>query len=173
VTDAPEKPNTSRAHSETVRLVLPYPISANRYWRPVQIRDKRTGKYRSQNVTTKEAKAYIDECGWRARTAGLHKPTPERIAVHLALHPARPQDWERRARKDPERWDDTVRCMDLGNCEKVAMDALNGIAWVDDKQIWDMHLVRGEPVENGSLVVTIRVIERADLLGHDLMELRR
>ena len=45
-------------------LTLPYPISSNRYWRPVNL-----GKHISI-VPTKEAKQYREQVGWIARGAG-------------------------------------------------------------------------------------------------------
>jgi crossover junction endodeoxyribonuclease RusA len=38
-----------------------------------------------------------------------------------------------------------VRCIDLGNAEKVLSDALQGIVYDDDKRIWAMHKARMEP----------------------------
>jgi crossover junction endodeoxyribonuclease RusA len=42
--------------------------------------------------------------------------------------------------------------MDLGNCEKVLSDALNGIAWLDDKQLRRIVLERCEPDDRGARV---------------------
>lgn len=146
--------DTSRLTDE-IHLVLPYPVSANRYWHPVNL-----GK-RLAMVPTKEAKAYKHECQLRAMLAGLRRPLTGRVALHLDLYPKRPQDWAKRAAKDPDYWDDDVLCIDLGNCEKVTSDALNGIAWKDDKQIWRMSKDRHEPDAYGArLVVTFRPLVR-------------
>lgn len=45
--------------------------------------------------------------------------------------------------------------IDLGNCEKVASDALNGVAWRDDKQLVGITLRLGESLPEGGLSVTI------------------
>ncbi len=135
-----------------VRLVLPYPISSNRYWRPVRIGNHIT------IVPTKEAKEYRKLVSALATRAGL-TPLPGRLAMSIRLHPNRPQDWAKRARKDPDGWADTVMCIDLGNCEKVLSDALNGVAWNDDKQLHRINLERAEPDEHGArVVVTIATI---------------
>lgn len=130
---------------EVLRLVLPYPISSNRYWRPVRIGNHIT------IVPTKEAKAYRSEVSTLA-TRAMVTPLAGRLAMTLRLFPNRPLDWAKRARKDPDTWADSVQCIDLGNCEKVLSDALNGIAWADDKQLHSIQLVRCEPDERGARV---------------------
>lgn len=126
-------------------LTLPYPPSANRYWRTAII-----GR-RAQTYPSAEAKAYREEVAWRARAIGC-TPIIGRVALTVRLYPHRPQDWQRRQRKDPETWDDTVQCIDLGNCEKVLSDALNGVAWVDDKQHRRIVLERMAPDDLGARV---------------------
>lgn len=145
-------------------LVLPYPVSANRYWRPVKLGE------RMAMVPTKEAKAYKAEVQHRAMLARCTRPLLGRIELHIDLYPARPQDWAKRERKDPDNWDDSVLCMDLGNCEKVLSDALNGLAWVDDKQIRRMVKTRHAPDEFGArVVVSFRAMPlRLRPLGHTM-----
>lgn len=134
-----------------ITLTLPYPISSNRYWRPVKL-----GAHISI-VPTKEAKAFREQVGYMARAAGCRSPLSGRIAVHLQLYPHRPQDWQARQRKHGAAWDDTVQCIDLTNAEKVLMDALNGIAFGDDKQVRRYSAERMEPDDKGARVVlTIR-----------------
>lgn len=133
-------------------LVLPYPVSANRYWRSFVPK----GGTRAITVPSDEARAYKEEVAWRARLAGIRVPLTGRVALHVKLFPARPQDWAKRTSKNPDGWDDDVRCIDLGNCEKVLCDALNRVAWDDDKQIRRMVLEREEPDDKGArLEVTI------------------
>ncbi len=140
-----------------IRLVLPYPVSANRYWRSFVPR----GSKRAVTVVSDEAKAYRIEVAKIAKAAGLRIPLDGRVELTLRLYPQRPQDWAKRAQRDPDTWDDDVRCIDLGNCEKVLEDALNGIAWVDDRQIRETHKFRCEPDEHGARVeVTIEPIKR-------------
>lgn len=141
----------------TIRLRLPYPISSNRYWRAVSMGP------RLAMVPTKEAKAYKEDVGWRARAAGVTRPLTGRVAIHVKLFPQQPKDHAKRAQKNPDTWDDDVRCIDLGNCEKVLSDALNGIAWEDDKQLHRITLERCEPDGEGRVELTITPFERPSI----------
>lgn len=153
-------------HVVVHRLVLPYPISANRYWATRVIPAKPPERKRAMAITyvTDEAKAYKQEVGYRALAAGIRKPLDGRIEVTIRLYPHRPLDWAKRARLDPDGWEDTVQCIDLGNCEKVLSDALNHIAWHDDKQHRRIVLERMEPDEFGARVeVIIRPLIKAPI----------
>ena len=129
-----------------IPLTLPYPPSANRYWRHGTI------KGRAAVFLSKEAKDYKAVVAHMAKAAGIRQPHPGRTALTIRLYPNRPQDWARRARRDPETWDDTVQCIDLGNCEKVLSDALNGVAWVDDRLHRRIVLERCEPDDRGARI---------------------
>lgn len=138
-----------------IRLTLQYPPSANRYWR-----HSARGGFAKVHLSA-EAKAYREDVAWRARLAGVTTPLAGRVALTVRLFPHRPQDWQRRQRKAPETWDDTVQCIDLGNAEKVLSDALNGIAWVDDKQHRRIVLERHAPDDHGARVeVEIEELDR-------------
>ena len=144
-------------------LTLPYPVSANRYWRAITIPG------RTMMAPTKEAKAYKEEVQLIARRAGLAKPMACRVELWLRLYPARPQDWAKRSALDPQGWDDSVRCIDLGNAEKVLSDALQGIVFDDDKQIWAMHKARMEPDGGPARVmVAIKAMPARQLAQQDL-----
>lgn len=87
-------------------LELPYPVSANRYWRRAGVR----------LYVSPEAKAYKEAAALAAKEAGLKVAEgPISLVIHLS-----PKNGI---------------CMDLDNCLKVAIDALNGVAYRDDKQI--------------------------------------
>lgn len=111
--------------SKPVVLTLPV-MSANKYWRPVHIGNHIT------IVPTKEAKQYKAEVQRIAIEAGVTEPIKGRIKLEIWLYPHRPLDWQKRQRQHGDAWSDTVQCIDLGNCEKVLSDALNGICFVDD-----------------------------------------
>ena len=130
-----------------ITLILPYPISANRYWATRVIKRKGAKFSSAMTYVTPEAERYKRDVAMLALAAGLRAPAVGRVALLIRLFPERPQDWARRARREPDTWDDTVRCIDLGNCEKVLSDALNGIAWADDKQLRRIVLERSEPDE--------------------------
>jgi len=137
-----------------ISLILPYPISANRYWRPVPI-----GKHVTI-VPTTEAKQYRKTVAQLCQAQGIVKAIPGRVAVTLKLYPHRPLDWKTRQRKHGADWDDTVQCIDLTNAEKVLLDALNGVAFEDDKRIWRYSAERMEPDGEARVILTIAPIAR-------------
>ena len=119
-----------------ITVTLPMPVSANRYWAHRSLDSKGAGKARAITYVTEDARAYRKTVAWLMMKAGMRKPFPGRVAMHLKVYPHRPLDHEKRKRKDPLYWADTVRRMDLGNHRKTLEDALNGIAYRDDKCIW-------------------------------------
>lgn len=124
-------------------MMLPYPISANRYWRT----------FRGRNVRSSEAMAYkaeVQEIAAECMTSILEGC----VSVKLVLHPVLPQDAARRAKKDP-RWGLSVRRIDIDNAQKVALDALQGIAYHNDRQITNLSIRLGIPVEGGGLSVSV------------------
>ena len=101
---------------DAIRLVLPYPPSANSYWR------------HAKGVTylSREAKDYrkvVALIGANCR--------PLRGPIRLTAYVYRPR-----------------RIGDLGNCEKVLSDALQGIAFEDDAQVVEQHLYRHDDKAN-------------------------
>ena len=144
----------------TISLTLPYPVSANRYWRSFVPR----GHSRAIVTLSDEAKAYKQRVQYLAVAAGLRQPFNRRVQIGIRLFPARPQDYAKRAAKDPMGWDDSVQCIDLDNANKVLLDALKGIAVVDDG--WPVRRIvseRMEPDEHGArveLTITPLVVEK-------------
>ncbi|HXI15179.1 MAG TPA: RusA family crossover junction endodeoxyribonuclease [Chloroflexota bacterium] len=109
-----------------VNVTLPYPPSSNRYWRT-----DRGGRPHLSD----EAKAYKLDVLLFAVAAGLR---PLEGPVRLTLTIFRPR-----------------RAGDLSNRIKILEDALNGIAWGDDKQIVELHAYRKEDKTNPRAEVTI------------------
>lgn len=147
-------------------ITLPWPVSANRYWRSFVPR----GQSRAIVVLSDEAKAYKQRVGWMVKAAGLRAPIAGRVAVSIALYPHRPQDWQSRQRKHGATWDDTVQCIDLDNANKVLLDALKGVAIEDDKWVRRIVSERMEPdAGDARVVLTISALAteqlQADLLG--------
>ena len=136
-------------------LPLPYPVSANRYWRTYMPK----GFKAPVTTLSAEAKAYKSEVGWLAKAAGIRAPLVGRVAVAYTLYPNRPQDWQKRMRRDGAAWDDTVQCIDLDNAQKVLMDALKGVVFEDDRWVRRITAERAEPDGEGRLVVTVTAIE--------------
>ena len=116
-----------------VTLLLPYPVSANRYWRSYVPK----GWTRALVVLSPEAKAFKEECGWRARAAGVRAPVTCPVALSIRLYPR------------------DRRLLDIDNALKVVVDALKGIAYEDDKQVWRLDIERRTPDGNPRLELTI------------------
>lgn len=140
-----------------ITVTLPYPISANRYWRSRVIKP-RSGPEIVSTYVSAEAKAYKQEVGWLLRAAGVRQPIAGRVAVAYTLYPHRPQDWKTRQRKLGATWDDSVQCIDLDNAQKVLLDALKGLAFEDDAWVRRITAERAEPDGEARVVVTITPI---------------
>lgn len=138
-----------------IELTLPYPVSANVYWRSFVPR----GASRAVTTLSAEAKEYRAKVQRIAMVSGV-RPIDGRLHMHLALYPQRPQDWAKRAARAPLTWDDDVRCIDLSNARKVLEDALQGIAYGNDSRIWGESGERMEPDGEARVVVTIRPLVR-------------
>lgn len=113
-----------------VTLNLPYPVSTNRYWRSVK--HPKTGH--TMVILSNEAKAYKA----RVREIGATlTPSDKPIQLSLVLIPK------------------GKRRIDLSNCLKIAEDALQGVAYINDSQVIDIHLAYGPSDGVGGLIVTI------------------
>ena len=109
-----------------MNLVLNHPISANRYWRI----------YRNHAVKSAEARAYQAHVTATAIQAGIMEPMTGPIALRIEYYRAKPK-----------------RAMDLDNVAKVAIDALNGIAWLDDQQLSSIYITAAGYRPGGALIV--------------------
>lgn len=114
-------------------MLLPYPISTNRYWRNV----------RGRMIRSKEATAYKQLAGWTAKACGVRE-TKNPVEMHIKLHP-----------KTTKAGLASKTCIDLDNALKVAIDALNGIAYVDDKQVVKIIAEVSTPLTDGGLTVMV------------------
>ena len=132
-----------------IELTLPYPISANRYWKQFVLNGRAMQGPRS------DAKAYRRDVQKAAVLAAIGQPITGRVRIEIALYPQRPQDWAKRASKAPLTWDDDVRCIDLDNANKVLLDALKGVAIEDDRWVRELVSRRMEP--DGDARVVVRV----------------
>lgn len=114
---------------KTYRFVLPYPPSANAYWRSIVIK----GSVRV--LVSKDAKQYKERAGMIARRLF---PTPLKGPIGIQLRVYRP---EKRG--------------DLSNRIKVLEDALSGIAYDDDSQIVEIRAYRHDSPRDGKVEVSI------------------
>lgn len=140
-----------------VTVKLPYPVSANRYWRDRVIPAKGNRAALVQRYISPEARQFKESVGWLLRNAGVRQVITGRVRVDLQLHPHCPKDWKLRAKKDPLWWADTVQRLDLDNCRKVVTDALKGIAIEDDVQVWKDTGEVMEPVEGVEAHLVVRI----------------
>lgn len=124
-------------------LEFPYPPSVNRYWRSFR------GRMVRSSVAV-EYKAEVQRIASAAKLA-LHDGP---VCVEMTLHPPRPKDWAKRMSKDAH-WALHVRRIDLDNAQKVVLDALQGIAYDNDRQITAISISLGVPLEGGGLTLSV------------------
>lgn len=137
---------------QSITLTLPYPISSNRYWRPVRIGAHIT------IVPTKEAKQYRTDIAAMCLSQGVTSPIAGRVHIDVKLYPKRPLDWQKRMRMAGAAWDDTVMCIDIDNANKVLLDSLKNVAIDDDRWVRRLTSERMEPDGEARVVVTITAI---------------
>ena len=115
-------------------IILPYPISTNRYWRT----------FRGMTVVSEEAKAYKKQVAQIAQLSGCIKHNGN-VSIDITLYPKRNKDGSANA-----------KVLDLDNCLKVVLDALQGVAYDNDKQVVALTAkYANEPKENGGVKVCI------------------
>ena len=112
-------------------LSLPYPPSTNRL--------TRHGNGRA--YASPQAAAWKRQAAWLAKAAGV-RVTALPVAVSVLLHP--------KANKDGSA---SKTRIDIDNAIKAALDALNGVAWLDDKQVIRLSAEVSDPLENGGLTI--------------------
>lgn len=121
-----------------MRLRLPYPVSANVYWRHIT-----TGR-RVMVIVSDKAKAFRRDVDIACRAARISEPFIGPVSVDVTLHP--------RLRK---RGGASNMVMDLDNALKVLFDALQGHAFIRDSQVRRLHAEYGEAVEDGGVTVLV------------------
>lgn len=117
-----------------MRLTIAYPPSANRY-----LRHTGRGTYR-----TSAANSYRKQAQLAALAAGAKLRHFGPVAIHAVLHP--------RLTKSGRASETRI---DLDNCLKVALDALEGIAFENDKQVHRITLEVGPPIYGGGLTLEV------------------
>lgn len=110
-------------------VTLPYPPSANRYWR----------HFRGRVVVSSAAKKYRKSAAELALAAGL-TPLDGPVVVRLAVY--------RPARRG-----------DLDNTLKVLLDSLRGAAYHDDAQIVRIEASRFEGPRNPRVEFSVEAIQ--------------
>jgi crossover junction endodeoxyribonuclease RusA len=116
--------------NNSIRLTLPYPPSANRYWRSA----------RGRVFVSKEAKDFKKEVCKIAKARGLNSPFTGPVGVEL--HAYRP-----------------AKRGDLDNTIKVTLDSLKGITFEDDNQVIVIHAERDDDKTNPRMEVMVFAID--------------
>ncbi len=111
-----------------VCLILPFPPSANRYWRNVK----------GRMVLSKEARDYRKTIANSCFIQGVRPEHCAKGSISLKMAFYRPQ-----------------KRGDLDNLEKQPIDALRGILYADDKQIVEIHAKRFDDKERPRLEITV------------------
>lgn len=127
--------NTIFEGVKMMMLELPYPPSANCYLRHFRGRVVRSAKANAYRKIVNEIAQDVDT-------------TESPVAIEIALLP-----------KMTLAGVASAVCLDLDNCIKVVLDALQGIAYFNDKQVRHIIAYYGEPVKDGGLRVVVNVID--------------
>ena len=134
--------------TKEVSITVPWPPSANVYWRTTQY---------GRLFPSKKAKEYIKLVESVVQSLGL-QPMPEGVELEALYQVVYPADKRSRRR-------------DLGNCEKVLSDALESAGVIpDDVQLHRIVLERMEPEGCGCVKVVIKEMHRKrgqELRGED------
>ena len=117
--------------------MLDYPISTNRYWR----------NFKGRMVISTDAIKYKRQVGATYAVNGGKYHHTEPVCVEFRLHPKLTKAGQ------PSK----IR-IDLDNCLKVLLDALNNAAYQDDKQVVRLVGEIAEPVINGGLSVRVTAL---------------
>lgn len=112
-----------------ISITLPYPPSANRYWR----------NYSGRTVVSAEAKAYKEQVALIANLSDLGSPLEG--DVEITIHVYRP-----------------AKRRDLDNNLKVTIDSLQGILYENDSQICILHAYRHEDKNNPRVEVFVKEV---------------
>ena len=117
-----------------MEAVLPYPPSTNRIWRSFALPN---GGVRV--ILTPEARRYKQEVFWLAKAAGMNVIGGP-VSVYIRLIPP------------------GKRSIDVDNAIKITLDALQNVAYQNDRQVRRIVAEIGEP-EKGNARLEVRVEE--------------
>ena len=112
---------------------MPYPVGVNRVWR----------NFKGRMVANPVAERWKRTAANLARMAGISMHGGH-VSVHYKLHPKTNRDGS------PSR----VR-LDIDAPAKALLDALNGVAWMDDRQVIRLVGEVAGPLPGGGLSVRI------------------
>lgn len=114
-------------------LTLPLCPGANRLWRT----------YNGITVLSKEARDFKQTVNLEAISKGVKRPIQGEVMVAITYHP-------KGRKKDTGK---PLRRLDCDGPIKATLDALIGVAYLDDYQVVAVTCRLAEPVEGGKLIV--------------------
>jgi crossover junction endodeoxyribonuclease RusA len=117
---------------KTTVLVLPYPVSNNRYYR----------KFKNITVLSPEGRSYKEFVKWKYRKI---KPTNDEIEIEIIVN--------RKMTKDGR---DFKKVIDIDNPSKGILDSLIGVIYHDDKQVKKHTTEYGDSNPAGDTVVRVK-----------------
>ena len=123
-----------------IRLVLPWPVSINAYWKSRVIKIKGAAMS-STYVSAAGVRFQKNVLGAVIEQLGQHSPLHGRLCVTMRFYQP------------------TARKCDISNYVKTTEDALTKArVWVDDEQIDEEHLYRG-PIDRVKPRVEIQILQ--------------
>lgn len=116
-------------------------------------RFSRTGEY-VRTYTPKRTKDSEDYIRWEyVRQTGQKEPMQGAIIVEIGCYYEPPKSASKKARQSMIEGG-TLRTVkpDIDNLAKTVLDALNGTAWVDDKQIIDLRVTKAYSTDDFTFI---------------------
>jgi Holliday junction resolvase RusA-like endonuclease len=123
--------SVDKMKQDGITLTLPYPPSANRYWRV----------FRNRVVVSGEATRYKKDAAAAASMQGIDEPLTGDLSLAIKVY--RP-----------------LKSGDLDNRLKVVLDSLQGIAYKNDSQIVEIRATRFDDKSNPRIEISISEIQR-------------
>ena len=117
------------------------PISTNSCYRARVIKTKNSGASMPVVYMTKEGKEYKRKAQEIIKQNCSGEPTDKDLVAYIRLN-----------FKDKRR-------RDIDNYNKILLDSMTGLIYIDDKQIQELHLYKKYGCENDSIDVTIMKYE--------------
>ena len=113
-------------------LVLPFPPSLNTYWR----------NFRGRMVLSEKGRAYKQAIAEYVSENNIPKYGEQKLKITMILQPR------------------DKRKIDIDNRIKCVLDSLQDAGVFDDDfHVDELHVMRGEQVKGGKLLLTIEVID--------------
>ena len=133
-----------RGGATGLTVALAYPPSANRLWR----------NHRGRMVVSSEAQAWKRAAAWKARAQGCPLLVGP-VAVSVILHP--------RLTKSGK--ESQIR-LDVDGPIKITLDALQGVAYDNDRQVVRLSAMIGPPLQEGGLTVDVWPADLEGISSH-------